>query len=796
MKIVNIAPLDIYPGTKTQLVVQGLSDNLFPQVTGRKSGYILQNNLVDSIGSTGSLSFLSPLFVRAVGETGLEVVQDGNGPVLPSTVGYDDVVGNYGTNHVTWAIRFYIGELPATDNRILLFGGFDKFLVRLKANGKISWGLRSGDVFHETVTGNSFVVGWNVLVINYEAGGDNNYIRLNGVNTAVATTVPFNPGTGTIGVIAGSGPRMVIQRLFYAASEPAEETLAAIEQPYKPSIELRRAGSLYSISSSFIEANSTATDDFLKFTIPTNVPPSRTYIASVKVGPFVTEEFYLTVKQVPTTKDISWQATKDPHGKLFDQFYGLNKEKGGVASGGMIPQYIEALPDDRIQLKANGDIVLPDSLQGVVGPGTPKVHDAVGDPKLGQPWKNRVGSGFSSARYTGYGEYNVRMNLLAAPGVSHGVWIEHEIVIDNKDSRWTEFLNQGLTPVNGLLTRKHFISLDLYRPVVPVTGYGVKARCTTGVGINTNEMHIRTYDTDLIPGTLAVDIKIIWAPGKVDFLLNGILIHTSTKRVPNTAGIMGFGLYFPSAPVPYKPWLASSSNFVGGVTGTEGNVIAAFGQQSIRLEKVNFKGSTDQVAQLRGETNPFWGVYDFGGSYFPNAKYEFDVSEGDVGTVVFCMDQDRWRGVDSYESEKISGIGNDLYSHKEGKLWKHNMDGEGYNRFYGIQRSSELSLATNTEGGKVGTWQTISVEAGKPPDITYLKDSADRESNLTSLKFSTREQIHYAAILRAGEGVKLVQGPRLRGTHLFTFLSFKAVEHLQIKAINIGWRNSAGHEQV
>ena len=178
--------------------------------------------------------------------------------------------------------------------------------------------------------------------------------------------------------------------------------------------------------------------------------------------------------------------------------------------------------------------------------------------------------------------------------------------------------------------------------------------------------------------------------------------------------------------------------------------------------------------------------------------YEVDYSQGDTGTIVFSIEQNRWRGSDTYQSDKLTNTGNELYSLKKGKLYEHNYhEGQG-NTFYGEQYPSEISISVTGDNSKIKTWQTISIEGNKAPNQTNIKDSGENTSLLEAKHYQNREGIYYAAMLRAGDAAQLYNGKRLMGSYIFIINSFEIgnTGKIKLKAINIGFRESAGHEFV
>jgi hypothetical protein len=144
----------------------------------------------------------------------------------------------------------------------------------------------------------------------------------------------------------------------------------------------------------------------------------------------------------------------------------------------------------------------------------------------------------------------------------------------------------------------------------------------------------------------------------------------------------------------------------------------------------------------------------------------------------------------------MASAGDDLYSFKNGKLWQHNVADSGANMFYGKRNPSDISVAVNGGDTKIKGWLTASVEGSHAPVKTFFKDGMNRESGLVKKHYEKRDGVFYASILRSGEGVKQFNGERLRGAFMMMLNRFNERGKIQIKAFNVGFKKSVGHETI
>lgn len=177
---------------------------------------------------------------------------------------------------------------------------------------------------------------------------------------------------------------------------------------------------------------------------------------------------------------------------------------------------------------------------------------------------------------------------------------------------------------------------------------------------------------------------------------------------------------------------------------------------------------------------------------------EFDIDVDDIGTLVFCINDNRWRGSDLYESDGLTNFGNSLYSYKNGEIWSHNVQGGVMNTFYGEPVSSFVGVVVFGKTGKIKIPKNVSVEGNLPPTSVKLKVTQPKnlQTIISATKFRRKEGIFYANVMKAGTGQSKVSGQQLRGPFIFALFEFNHQERLQLQFVNIGYTMSFGHENV
>lgn len=179
--------------------------------------------------------------------------------------------------------------------------------------------------------------------------------------------------------------------------------------------------------------------------------------------------------------------------------------------------------------------------------------------------------------------------------------------------------------------------------------------------------------------------------------------------------------------------------------------------------------------------------------------WEFDLEMDGVGTLAFCYEENKWRGSDSYESDGLAHTPSDLYSFKNGELWKHNIPADERNLIYNLPVSSVITVVANAEGSKEKTWLTVSVEGNIPPIASFWVTTGTRVqgSSLKAAWFKRRGAVFYSDIKRdVNSSGGIHSGERLRGPYMYCVFQWNTYNRLEVRAFNIGYKISAGNEFV
>jgi len=116
-------------------------------------------------------------------------------------------------------------------------------------------------------------------------------------------------------------------------------------------------------------------------------------------------------------------------------------------------------------------------------------------------------------------------------------------------------------------------------------------------------------------------------------------------------------------------------------------------------------------------------------------------------TITFSQEKGKWVTYKSLTPDCGFSIYTNLFTYKNGVLWKHTKDAVP-NNFYGVQYNSILKFPISSQGVK--TYGSISVHANKVLSTTLdgVKTQLGQVSDLIVEDFQTKEGVHSAVFLR------------------------------------------------
>ena len=568
---------------------------------------------------------------------------------LPSDLDAISVFGATGTKDYTLSQHFYIPTLPiGTDVIPLLSYGnrTNGMEIVVSSDGRLQQKIWNNDVLYLIQTPiNLVTTGWNSYVVTKVSGLTKIYLGGDLIHKVSSTQGLPNPPASTfirIGSsykyssissgleyysVAGTGHRYVYQTSTVLSSENIDKLLNRAN----PVVILQNKTTLAEITVAE-EWMLTVNDTKIVLTIPNTVPYADynlfiRYFSGLESFKFPIAVVPVNVETNAFFDDFSNKST------LSNNYFILNKAWGG-ANGGVVTDNV-FLRDGELILRANGDRYTG-TVQGRDRNGLLKFHTQAGDPELGQPWRNRVGACAVYNKRTGFGSYEVDCFIPNKLGVAYAIWTFFYNEIYPSDPRYNDFLVEGLHQQGSAedgyyLTRNHEIDIEfpshldggtLSDPSLS----NFKANTWRGELQNwdvpvTDPTYWEEYRANLTPvGFNIADgnyhkIRYDWYPDRVEFFIDGVLKRTNVNTskgdtIPDIPGYFTFGVWFPSSPLPAKPWLANPPRcWAGGVVDTDGGMKADFDTVEMRVRSFKFTPFNEFASQQRnlGETYPFGG---------------------------------------------------------------------------------------------------------------------------------------------------------------------------------------------
>lgn len=192
---------------------------------------------------------------------------------------------------------------------------------------------------------------------------------------------------------------------------------------------------------------------------------------------------------------------------------------------------------------------------------------------------------------------------------------------------------------------------------------------------------------------------------------------------------------------------------------------------------------------------------------YPDKEYPFDIWDGQGKTIVYKLytDPNRWQGSYGFTAEYSFYLENNLYSFKNGELYRHNESTSPYCNYYGRQYVPGVMFLSNQQINKPKVYNNFSVEGNAQPSFVYFMALYEylQSSDLVQDSFENKEGVFYSAILRnkLDPGFQhnfpaaLIAGEKMRTTALYIWAQWDATTGLvQIKFCNVGYTLSLGQK--
>jgi hypothetical protein len=109
-------------------------------------------------------------------------------------------------------------------------------------------------------------------------------------------------------------------------------------------------------------------------------------------------------------------------------------------------------------------------------------------------------------------------------------------------------------------------------------------------------------------------------------------------------------------------------------------------------------------------------------------------------TITFDEKVSGWTSFHSYIPEYMTNLNNNFFTFKNGQLYKHNVETNGRNTYYGTSYNTEVEISSNAAPSEVKIYKTIEIEGNSPGwDVTVITD-LDR-GHIDKSSFTKNEEL-------------------------------------------------------
>lgn len=170
--------------------------------------------------------------------------------------------------------------------------------------------------------------------------------------------------------------------------------------------------------------------------------------------------------------------------------------------------------------------------------------------------------------------------------------------------------------------------------------------------------------------------------------------------------------------------------------------------------------------------------------------YNFSSSRPTIpSTHAFNTSIKRWRGYDTYSTEAFVTLGPELYSFKNGKMYKHNSNAS--TRFYGSAQAPAFSYYLDNQNGIVNMPVSHQLQSDVAP-TKFRLTSETHATELSSSDYVQLENIHKSSFKRDKlTTANMLSGKRVRGSKLLSLFTMPA--SFKVERILTDIKDSTGH---
>ena len=192
-----------------------------------------------------------------------------------------------------------------------------------------------------------------------------------------------------------------------------------------------------------------------------------------------------------------------------------------------------------------------------------------------------------------------------------------------------------------------------------------------------------------------------------------------------------------------------------------------------------------------------------GGATIGDRIYPYDILDNTGKVLVYKISKERWVGAYTFQPHYFVATGNDLYSLKDGGIYRHN-EKNVFNKFYDAACKARIMFAVNKNPSAVKIILSASLEGNLKPVFTHFRSEVpyEQSSDLVKGDYVDREGQFYAGLLRdrwspnvtGSHDEKMIKGDRMRTAALRCMMEFdETLAQVYVRFANVTYNISTGH---
>jgi hypothetical protein len=174
---------------------------------------------------------------------------------------------------------------------------------------------------------------------------------------------------------------------------------------------------------------------------------------------------------------------------------------------------------------------------------------------------------------------------------------------------------------------------------------------------------------------------------------------------------------------------------------------------------------------------------------------EYILSIDKMDSVAFSEKMNTWTSFYTFRPETMMYMYKDLYSFKNGIMYKHNSSNV-QNLFYNSFNPSQLVFVSNQSPSSKKVYNSISLEGDAPWSVPLLETPSGQQSYILDSDFDEREGFYYSDVyfdVNTPVENAILEGDRMRDYALVVTMLNASQDPIELFAVNLNYTDSFRH---